>query len=310
MESALKILAIGEVMLEFSKKNNGDFQQSYAGDVYNTLYYLARSPQFDCALYTAVGNDIYSQQLLNRISENNISTEFIFQHSQKQLGLYLIQNDQAGERSFSYYRNDSAATEMLTFLTSEFEQSIVTNQVIYLSGISLAILAQPAQQQLIQFLQKCSQQGVQIYFDNNYRERLWTNAQQAQQLFEQLHTIADVLFVTFDDEQKCFGDSNLEATFKRYQDRKGITVIKNSEAPVCVLSANHCQQYPVPFVESIIDTTGAGDTFNAGFMQQYLQTRHIENSCANGADLAGQVIQHRGAIISTFAKEAVTEMSS
>ena len=62
---------------------------------------------------------------------------------------------------------------------------------------------------------------------------------------------------------------------------------------------------PVPSVNNVIDTTGAGDTFNAGYLAARLQNASAEDAVHQAIRCAGIIIRHRGAVIekSVFAKE-------
>lgn len=60
---------------------------------------------------------------------------------------------------------------------------------------------------------------------------------------------------------------------------------------------------------SVVDTTSAGDSFNAGYLNKRLQVESIESSCKAGHNLASTVIQHHGAIIPREAMPAELDQS-
>ncbi len=290
-----KILAIGECMIELSAIAHNQYQSAFAGDTLNTLYYLAQHS--DCSYMTVIGQDQRSEAFKSFLIQNKIKTDYVVSHPEKQMGLYLIDNDASGERYFSYYRNDSAAKTLMTFWSNITIEQLCQFDVIYLSGITLAILGENDAIQLINHLERYQHQGGQIFFDNNYRSKLWCNPKQAHKLFQTIHQLASVIFVTYADEQDCYQDSNIEACYRRYQAYAALTVIKDGPNPVSVIHNNSIQQYPSLKVKKVIDTTGAGDAFNAGFIAGYLSGHNIEKACQQACLLASKVIQHQGALI-------------
>lgn len=292
-----RILAIGECMVELSDSSRHHYKKSFAGDTFNTLYYLAQSKSNYCAFLSVVGQDPLSDEMLNYIKQQNISTEFIYKHPTKTPGLYIINNDASGERNFMYYRNQSAATTLLSFWANDLQKKIYLFDAIYLSGISLAILEHADAFQLINYLIDYKAQGGKIYFDNNYRANLWSSPSKAQMLFKQIHQLADLIFVTYDDEKQCYQDNTIENCITRYLAFSGTTIIKDGSNPLYIIQNNRYRQLPVLKVDKIIDTTGAGDAFNAGFISLYQQSNSIVQACQRGCQIAAQVIQHKGAII-------------
>lgn len=73
--------------------------------------------------------------------------------------------------------------------------------MVYLSGISLAILPENDRTLLIAQLRELKTQGVKIAFDSNYRPKLWESVAAAQAHYAELLQLVDLALVTFDDEQ-------------------------------------------------------------------------------------------------------------
>ena len=112
------LVAIGECMLELSYANNDTFNKSFAGDTYNALVYAKRySASLKCSLFTAIGDDAISQNMLNHWQQYGISGDKALRLENKTIGVYMISTDRQGERSFSYWRNQSAAKSMLKILS-------------------------------------------------------------------------------------------------------------------------------------------------------------------------------------------------
>ncbi|MDE1351905.1 sugar kinase [Vibrio aestuarianus] len=296
-----RIAVIGECMVELQK--HGElYKQSFGGDTLNTALYLSRLThhyEITTSYVTGLGKDPFSKQMLQIWQEEGINTDFVHLSEDKLPGLYTIDTDQHGERSFFYWRNDSAAKY---WLRNQAILSLVRNlsqhQMIYLSGISLAILPEDCRQTLIEILTLCRKEGVKIAFDNNYRPALWENVETTQAVYEQILRITDIAFLTFDDEQMLYGDTEEQQAIERTQNFGVAEIVVKRGADDCyVIQNGTLVSIPTIPVSTIVDTTAAGDSFSAGYLAKRLTGGTPEQSAVAGHTLAGTVIQHRGAII-------------
>ena len=139
----MKVACIGEAMVELSLSAEGTAAQvGFAGDTLNTAIYLKRAaPGLDVSYVTRVGRDAFSDRLREFIAAEAVGTKAIETSKTRNLGLYAISTDAAGERSFTYWRDRSAARELFqTGGAADF--SVLEHfDLLYLSAISLAILA-------------------------------------------------------------------------------------------------------------------------------------------------------------------------
>lgn len=297
-----KIALFGECMIELNGEPFGVMYQTYGGDTLNTATYLARvsSPHaLQICYVSAVGSDKLSQSLLTYWQADGINTQWVLQDENRSLGLYLIQLDKQGERTFLYWRNQSAARYLLQHSHfSEISNQLSSVDMIYLSGVSLAILPESDRELLITYLTKLKHSGVEIAFDSNFRPALWESLAQAKSCYHALLPLVDIALVTFDDEATLWQDEDEQQTIARlsaYSIPK--IIIKQGKKGAIAY------QYPQPIfvpttpVEQVMDTTSAGDAFNAGFLAGYLQGKSLASCCHQGNQLAGIVIQHKGAII-------------
>ena len=160
-----RIALLGECMIELNGKPFGDMQQAF-GDTLNTAIYLARASQrtdIQVHYLTAMGQDPLSQQIIARWQQAGIDTSAVLIDEQRHPGLYLIQLDEQGERTFLYWRNDSAARYLMQHpQLPRLRQAISGVDAIYLSGISLAILPTADRQALLQWLGELHRAGVEI----------------------------------------------------------------------------------------------------------------------------------------------------
>lgn len=303
-----KIAIIGECMIELNGEPFGSMLQTYGGDSLNTATYLARtslSHNIKVQYVSAMGMDKLSQKMISLWEEDNINTDLVLRDSQRQPGLYLIQLDKQGERTFLYWRNQSAARYLLQH--SEYQkvkEHLSQVDAIYLSGISLAILPSDDRSLLIKQLTKLREQGIKIIFDSNYRPALWKNEEETQFFYTQLLSIVDIALITLDDEQLLWNDRNEEQCLARLSSYGIQTIVLKQGKSGAILQEN-CKKQNIATtpIENVVDTTSAGDAFNAGFLNGYLQERDLVTCCKQGNTLAGIVIQYKGAIIPKYATE-------
>ncbi len=179
------------------------------GDTLNTAIYLARASQptdIQVSYLTAMGQDPLSQQIIVRWQQAGIDTSAVLIDQQRHPGLYLIQLDDHGERTFLYWRNDSAARYLMQHpQLPRLKQTVSDVDALYLSGISLAILPAADRQALLQWLAELHRAGVAIIFDSNYRPALWQSPADARACYQQLLAITTLALVTDDDEQALWG---------------------------------------------------------------------------------------------------------
>ncbi len=290
------------------------FSQSYAGDTYNTAVYIARGG-VDVSYVTLLGEDPYSEEVLTRLAAEGIDTSAIVRLPARCPGLYMIQNTADGERYFTYWRGEAPARELFADPARREVLKAHLNQMdcLYLSGITLAIMNPEARRELLAFLREYRANGGRVAFDSNYRPRLWASAQAARAAVEEFLRQTDMALLTFEDEQALWGDERPGSCLKRNSEF-GVAelVIKRGAEPVLLQVDGTLTVVDVPRVSSIVDTTGAGDSFNAGYLAARLRGASPQQSIAAGNRCAARVIGHRGAIIPRadyFAAAAVAEAS-
>ncbi len=296
-----RVAVIGECMVELQKTDD-QLKQSFGGDTLNTALYLSRLTQqhgVTTAYVTGLGKDPFSKEMLANWQQEGLNTDLVQISDNKLPGIYAIETAPDGERSFFYWRNDSAAKYWLRDGSVEsFAAALSQNQVIYLSGISLAILPTDCREKLVELLTLCRKDGVKVAFDNNFRPALWESLDAARDMYASILRLTDIAFLTFDDEVMLYGDSEEQQAIERTQ-AFGVKeiVVKRGAQECYVVTPNDFIAVPAVKVNNVVDTTAAGDSFSAGYLAKRLTGGSTVDSAVAGHTLAGTVIQHRGAII-------------
>ncbi|MGJ7094297.1 sugar kinase [Vibrio hannami] len=311
-----QIALIGECMIELNGKPFGEMHQTFGGDSLNSAVYLSRATGEDVQVryVTAMGNDPLSEGIVQRWQDEGINTEMVLRDGVRQPGLYLIQLDENGERTFLYWRNQSAARYMMQHPQfGQVAEQLEQMDMVYLSGISLAILPEQDRFELLKLLKSLAEKGVTIAFDSNFRPALWPQNEEwetVRKTYSELLSFCDIALLTFDDEQDIWGDKSTDSALARLADSGVSKVVLKLGAEGCLFrdfsQAENLTISTTP-VEKVVDTTSAGDSFNAGFLSGYMQALSPEECCARGNQLAGVVIQHKGAIVPNAATETITK---
>ena len=295
----LHLLAIGEVMAEIRRDPTAGFRVGFAGDTFNTAVYCAREfgPSARIGYCTRIGRDPLSRAFLGAAKDEGIDVSQIGLDGDRNIGIYAVSTDDAGERSFHYWRGDSAARRL--FASGEPLASLPTARVVYLSGITLAILRPSARGRLIAHLRDLRERAAcHVAFDSNYRPRLWEDAAAARRSVGEMWRIADIALPSADDEIALFGDADEEAVIARFAaaDWRACAIKRGALGPVSPLLARDGHPEFAPAAD-VVDTTAAGDSFNGGYLAALLRGEDESRCLLAGHDIASRVVGAPGALI-------------
>jgi 2-dehydro-3-deoxygluconokinase len=289
-----RFLSIGECMVELSQARDGHLRKGFAGDTFNTAWYARACLPKDWTVdyFTALGDDAMSDEMAAFIAKSGIGTGYIRRIRGKTPGLYMI-NLKDGERSFSYWR-DSSAARQLAADGDRLREAIEASDVVYFSGITLAILPHEDAETLLTELRRAKAIGKLVVFDPNLRPRLWSS-------FDAMHTTisegaraSTLVMPSFDDEASHFSDISISATIRRYRGLGAqMVVVKNGADGATIGTA----LVPAVKVAKIVDTTSAGDSFNGAFLSEYLKSHDATAAARFAAKIAAKVIGEHGALV-------------
>lgn len=288
----MRIVFVGEGMLELSRAREG-WHLGYGGDTLNTAIHLARAGH-DIAYLTAIGGDALSADLKHQWRAAGLDTSLVLEHPSRSTGLYAITTDERGERSFSYWRDTSAAREVFALPGIGEALEVARNcDLLGFSLISLAILPPPARERLLALAADVRSSGGRVAFDGNYRARLWPSADEAAQWRDGAAACADIGLPTLDDET-ALGIADADGVAAHWQARGCREVVVKLGERGCRVPDGRI--IPPERVEVPVDTSGAGDAFNAGYLDARLRGESEDAAARAGHQLAHWTIMRPGAI--------------
>jgi 2-dehydro-3-deoxygluconokinase len=253
-------------------------------------------PDWAVDYVTGLGEDRYSAEIRAFLAANRIGTGHIVTVPGRRPGLYMIHQEQ-GDRHFTYWRDTSAA-RLLADDRSALAAALLGADMIYFSGITLAILAPRARGRLLKAIVTAREAGAKIVFDTNLRPSLWTSPRVMAAVLTAAAGICDIVLPTHGDEAPLFGDGSIEATADRYLELGvGEVVVKDGAGEALVATASERIRVAPKPGAVVVDATGAGDSFNGGYLSARLAGKSLLEAAENGHRVAGMVIGQKGALV-------------
>lgn len=282
-------------MIELSQGANSGLLRSYGGDTLNTAVYLARLG-VSVDYITALGDDPFSDEMLNGWESEGVGVGRVVRVPGKLPGLYAIRTNEAGERSFYYWRENSAARQLLDLPeTGGLLASLARYDVVYLSGVTLSLYGADGRQRLIEALKTARRGSTRIAFDTNFRTQGWPDLDIARQVYRDMLVVADIVLASVDDLTPLFGARMHGELIDRMF--AGEIVLKLAEPGSVVRYDGEEHTVKAEPVSRVMDTTAAGDSFSAAYLAARLNGASPVDAARAGHRLAGVVVGYRGAII-------------
>lgn len=291
-------LAVGEAMIEMASVGAETYRRGFAGDTFNTAWHVSQivGPDSETGFVTKIGQDSLSDMFRAQLIEDGLSTHGVGRDPNRTMGLYLIELDGV-ERSFHYWREASAA-RCLADDMDWLRKSLSGAGFVHFSGITLAILSAPGRDTLWSVLSEARSEGAKVSFDPNIRPRLWSSLSEICDCVARFIEVSDIVLPSFDDEQAVWGDRHPKATLDRYQ-RAGVAdiVVKNGAKAIVATDGAKAQSVETAPVTDVVDTSGAGDAFNAGYLAARMAGFDQTKAIGFGQEVSAQVIRTYGARI-------------
>ena len=309
MREGFRIAAVGECMVELAREGSGSlhYERRYGGDTLNTAVYLARLLRPRGALIhyvTRLGDDAISQWMVEGWQSEGIDVSLVGRMKGRLPGLYMIDTDEKGERSFTYWRGEAPVRQMFETRDDPLLSALKDIDLIYVSGITFAILSQQGRERLAALMAAMKQAGRIVAYDTNYRPRLWKDRDEARSWMERGLAAATIALPSRDDLNAIHAMDEAGDVWVAKLKTLGVDeiVVKDGGAPIWTPQG----RIPIAKMEKPLDTTGAGDSFNAGYLAARLLGKDVPASVEQAHALASRVVQFRGAVIP---KKAMADLS-
>jgi len=286
----IKVLSIGEVMLEMSDIGGGNYKKSYAGDTFNVAHYLhtVSRGQIQPEYLTALGADAESSNCLSFLREKGVGISKCVQDPDRTIGLFILSNDENGEKQYAYWRGQSAARHLF-----DSKQDLAGFDIVYFSGITAAITEN--RENLVQSIKAAGQKDARIVYDFNHRVMLWT-PDDARSFAQSLLPQVDLVKISDEELDFLYPGKTLAEFSSLYPDAEWVFTCGGKKGEVWKNGRLTAQQI-FKAEKNVVDSSAAGDAFIATYLEAKISGLEPLAAIQRGHYIASQVVCKKGSVV-------------
>lgn len=267
------VIVFGEALVDFLPESIGPirgverFRKVCGGAPANVAVGLARLGSRP-RLLTRLGEDEFGYFLRDALGSEGIDVDHVRFTTQARTGITFVCIGEDGERSFMPYRNQSAD---LTVHADDFRDTPLCAPIVHL-GSNLMPYAS-GRLATLEMLERARAEGRLVSFDANIRVHLWPNEQAAHAAIDA--ALRQVDLVKLSDEELVFLGGNPDDPLPFYARVRELgvrwLVVTYGPRGARLLGPDGLDLQRPTRKATVIDTTGAGDGFLAGFLHGLLR---------------------------------------
>lgn len=273
MQKTVDVVALGELLIDLvqcgqSAQGNPVLEAAPGGAPCNVLALLAKMGH-RTAFLGKVGQDAFGDQLEAALTESGIETKGLLRDAAAPTTLSVVTTAPDGDRSFSFYRDFGADTQLTA---DEVDEELVASCKIFHYG-SLSLTQEPCRAATRKAIAKAEAAGAVLSFDPNLRESLWPTLDAAREQIEYGLGHCSILKISDNEIQWLSGCEDYDAGIAWLRSRHDIPLVllslgKTGSRAYCGDVRVEVPSFVMP---NTIETTGAGDTFFGGVLHYVLE---------------------------------------
>lgn len=266
-----RVLSYGEALVDFLPDRRArlrdveSFSKSIGGAPANAAVGLARLG-CDVGLLGKVGADEFGHYLLERLAREGVDTTGVRQSTEAKTGITFISLDESGDRSFLFFREPSAD---LTLREEDVDTTVIRAATVLVAGSNL-LTVEPVRSATWFALETAKAAGAFIVLDPNIRPHLWPQPDELRPTVRRELDYGDIVKLNEDELARVSPDGAAPLWDALRAGGATALVITLAERGAKILWHGGELHVEAPKVE-VVDTTGAGDGFVAGFVTALLR---------------------------------------
>lgn len=291
-----QVITIGETMVSFVPQEHiglsygPTVKMRIAGAESNTATGLVRLGH-PASFVSRIGTDSLGEFILRMIRAEGVDTSHVLRDPKHPTGIMFKELSARRETSVYYYRSGSAASHLRP--EDLPEQAIADAKILHFTGIT-PILSDSCREAIFAAMEIASANGCAISFDPNIRMKLWKNNDYSP-LMRDIISRSTYIFTGLEEAKILYHTENIEELADRIlsADPTQCFVLKDGSNGAAVCDASGIYRIP-PFACNCIDSIGAGDAFNAGFLSGILEGKSFMESGTIGAVCGASATESTG----------------
>lgn len=274
-----QIATIGEALIDLTQTGDKLPVRHYAafpgGAPANVAVAAARLGA-RAAFIGKVGQDAFGHSIQQTLRDNRVDVSGLYTTAETLTTLAVVSVDDAGERSFAFYRNPGADTRLTP---EEAIQALegYGEKPRFLHFGSVSLTAEPARSATLAAARRARELGILLSYDPNYRPSLWPEPQTALARMKEPLPLCQVLKLAEEELALLTGLRNPEeGTRSLWQAFRTPLVVITLGAEGCFYRmGERTGQIPAPSI-TVADTNGAGDTFLGALLSRLIPEESLE----------------------------------
>ncbi|MCS7103979.1 MAG: sugar kinase [Thermofilaceae archaeon] len=297
------VACAGEILVDVIPTQAGFYREGMLFEVHfggapaNVAVGVARLG-VSSAFIGAVGNDLFGEMLLKYLEDMGVYTGFVVRKKAR-TSLAFVVAKQDGERDFFFYREPWVSTADAQLEEQDIDLDAIKKvKVLHVSGVSLS--QPPLSNTIINMMKTVFESGGQVSLDPNYRSDIWLNEiTRAKTMFRNALKYSTLLMLGYDEMSPLLGSEDYrKVADKLFSDERHLryVAIRLGAKGAYVASRNGEEVQVDAFRVPVVDTTGAGDAWAAGFLTFALcEKRDLRESVLLANAVAAIKCTRRGA---------------
>ena len=302
----LDVLTIGEMVVDFisaektdTLSNASTFRRYLGGSPANIAVYVSKLGGRS-AVIAKTGIGAFGKFLKSELQRHGVVTDY-------------LQMDHRTNTSVIFVSSTPTTPDFEEFRIGDFlleprevpDESIERARVVHSSTFALS--REPCRSAVIGAFKKAREMDKIVSLDPNYSRRVWPDYKEAQGVIREAYRYVNVTKPSADDARRVFGpDYEPEQYIEMFHDLGPETVIFTMGGEGNLVSQDGKITAHVPSREvDVVDATGAGDSFWAGFLTALLDGNDVDRSVLFAREIVERKLMTKGPLPAEIDREAV-----